>query len=70
MPFVCVDIWDGLLTRWNANGAKEAEEEEKEKQEKLFSSPVVTIPYVEKTSEAVVRIMKNNVPCAMKPLKN
>jgi len=30
----------------------------------------VAIPYVEKTSVAVVRIMKKyNLPCAMKPLK-
>ena len=46
----------------------------KRKQDVAVSRPSVVIPYVEKVSETVARIMKKyNVPCAMKPwvtLKN
>ena len=46
----------------------------KRKQNVAASRPLVVIPYVEKVSETVARIMKKyNVPCAMKPwvtLKN
>ena len=40
----------------------------KRKQDVAVSRPSVVIPYVEKVSETVARIMKKyNVPCAMKP---
>jgi len=40
------------------------------KQEASVKRPVVIMPYVEKVSEAIVRIMKKyNVPVAMKPWK-
>ena len=40
----------------------------KRKQDVAASRPLVAIPYVEKVSETVARIMKKyNVPCAMKP---
>jgi len=46
----------------------------KKKQDAAVTRPSVVIPYVEKVSETVARIMKKyNVPCAMKPwvtLKN
>ena len=46
----------------------------KRKQDVAVSRPSVVIPYVEKVSQTVARIMKKyNVPCAMKPwvtLKN
>jgi len=40
------------------------------KQEASMKRPMIVIPYVEKVSEAIVRIMKkHNVPVAMKPRK-
>ena len=46
----------------------------KKKQDAAVTRPSVVIPYVEKVSETVARIMKKyNVPCAIKPrvtLKN
>jgi len=40
------------------------------KQEASVKRPMIVIPYVEKVSEAIVRIMKkHNVPVAMKPWK-
>ena len=40
------------------------------KQDQSPSRSLVVIPYLERTSEAVARIMKKyNVPCAMKPCK-
>ena len=40
------------------------------KQEASMKRPMIVIPYVEKVSEAIVRIMKkHNVPVAMKPWK-
>jgi len=38
---------------------EQKKQKRKTKQEKPFPRPLVAIPYVEKTSEAVVRIMKN-----------
>ena len=40
------------------------------KQEAWVKRPMIIMPYVEKVSEAIVRIMKkHNVPVAMKPWK-
>ena len=53
---------------------KQMKPKKKRKQEVAVTRPLVVIPYVEKVSETVARIMKKyNVPCAMKPwvtLKN
>ena len=47
--------------------ANETQEKEK-KQDAAVTRPSVVIPYVEKVSETVARIMKKyNVLCAMKP---
>ena len=39
------------------------------KKEVLEKRPLIVIPYVEKVSEAIARVMKYNVPVAMKPWK-
>ena len=53
---------------------KQMKPKKKKKQDVAVTRPSVVIPYVEKVSETVARIMKKyNVPCAMKPrvtLKN
>jgi len=53
---------------------KRMKPKKKKKQDVAVTRPSVVIPYVEKVSETVARIMKKyNVPCAMKPwvtLKN
>ena len=53
---------------------KQMKPKKKRKQDVAVLRPSVVIPYVEKVSETVARIMKKyNVPCAMKPrvtLKN
>ena len=46
----------------------EMKPKKKKKQDAAVTRPSVVIPYVEKVSETVARIMKKyNVPCAMKP---
>jgi len=60
---------------WSFDKVKSQMEQKKQKkkqkkQEQSSSRPLVVIPYVEKTSEAVTRIMrKHNVPCTMRPCK-
>ena len=53
---------------------KQMKPKKKRKQDVAVSRPLVVIPYVEKVSETVARVMKKyNVSCAMKPwvtLKN
>ena len=53
---------------------KQMKPKKKNKQDVAVTRPSVVIPYVEKVSETVARIVKKyNVPCAMKPwvtLKN
>ena len=47
---------------------KQMKPKKKRKQNVAASRPLVVIPYGEKVSETVARIMKKyNVPCAMKP---
>ena len=47
---------------------KQMKPKKKKKQDAAVSRPSVVIPYVEKVSETVARILKKyNVPCAMKP---
>jgi len=47
---------------------KQMKPKKKKKQDVAVTRPSVVIPYVEKVSETVARIMKKyNVPCAMKP---
>jgi len=55
----------GLLVKLDVRDKKK-----NKKQEASVKRPVIVIPYVEKVSEAIVRIMKkHNVPVAIKPWK-
>ena len=77
-----IHVQDALRTcgypEWSLQKArrqmKQMKSKKKEKQDAAVTRPLVVIPYVEKVSETVARIMKKyNVPCAMKPrvtLKN
>ena len=76
-----IHVQDALQTcgypEWSLQKARRQMKQmkpKKRKQDVAVSRPSVVIPYVEKVSETVARIMKKyNVPCAMKPwvtLKN
>jgi len=77
-----IHVQDALQTcgypQWSFQKArrqmKQMKPKKKKKQDVAVTRPSVVIPYVEKVSETVARIMiKYNVPCAMKPwvtLKN